>query len=231
MSEKQVLGWGVQNAPASRTTADSEVFTLLAVNANFDGTAAAASFLPCVEIISDAGQVVARTITDSAVAAGGSAEVTFAPFLSRGGTSSSTPIPPATELDYAEPPAGTLTITATSAATAQQWIVGNQITLDGSTRIQIEVWIALAGTDHDCVAELYDNGADVSRIAQVSVTPAGALTSSLTLYGIALITPTAGAHTYEIRAWKSAGSTSTFLNPTPFPFNIFAPSFYRITAA
>lgn len=91
MAETQVLGWGTQSAPAERVTKDAERFTLLAVNATFDGTAAASSFLPCVEVISDAGEVVARCPTDSAVAAGGSAEVTFAPFLR--GTASSGPAP------------------------------------------------------------------------------------------------------------------------------------------
>lgn len=140
------------------------------------------------------------------------------------------PVAPGLRIDYAEPPAGTLAITATTAATAQQWIVGNPITYNGATTVKIEVWIALASTDHDVVAELYLDGADVSRIAQLGnpIAP-GAGSVSVSLYGVAHITPTAAAHTFEIRAWKDVGSVSSFLNPTPFAFNIFAPSFYSIT--
>jgi hypothetical protein len=85
VAERQILGWGTQSAPSDRTTKESENFTLLAVNANFDGTAAGSSWVPVIEIISDAGQVVARCVPATTFAVGDSAEVTFAPFLGRDG--------------------------------------------------------------------------------------------------------------------------------------------------
>jgi hypothetical protein len=80
MAEQQITDMGTKAAPSTRTTKQSERFELLAVNATFTGTGAASAYLPCVEVISDSGAVVSRTFAAS-VAAGSSAEVTFAPFL------------------------------------------------------------------------------------------------------------------------------------------------------
>ena len=84
MPEQQITGFGSSAAPLNRTTKDTEIFELLAVAATFDGTGAAGSFLPTLEIYSDSGVLVARAVADTAISAGSSAEVTFAPFLSRG---------------------------------------------------------------------------------------------------------------------------------------------------
>lgn len=81
MAEQQIVGFPVRPAPNSRTTKDSETFDLLAVNATFDGSGASDDFLPAVEVVSDAGRVVGRFPAEQVVAAGDSAEVTFAPFL------------------------------------------------------------------------------------------------------------------------------------------------------
>jgi hypothetical protein len=79
---------GESDAPLTYTVPPSFSFTLMGVRASFDGAGAAGAFLPCVQLISDSGQMMAQTI-GSAVAAGGSADVTFAPFL--GGLAGSTP--------------------------------------------------------------------------------------------------------------------------------------------
>jgi hypothetical protein len=165
------------------------------------------------------------------VAAGASADVSW--FSGVGGnTTIVNNTTPGAVLDYAEPPAGTLNITATTAATAQSWIVGNPVTLDGVTRVRIECFIALATTNHDVVAELYDNGADVSRLIQIGYTPVGALNAlAISTFGAAHIIPSAGSHQFEIRAWQDVGATSSFLNPTPFPFVLFAPSYYQVVIA
>jgi hypothetical protein len=54
----------------------------LCVTASFDGSAAASSFLPCLEFITPDGKVIGRMPINSsdAVAAAGSADVTFGPF-------------------------------------------------------------------------------------------------------------------------------------------------------
>jgi hypothetical protein len=68
-------------APQSYGVPNATEIIPLAINATFDGTGAAGSFVPTVEIISDGGVVIARVPCQTTVAAGGSAECTFAPFL------------------------------------------------------------------------------------------------------------------------------------------------------
>jgi hypothetical protein len=80
---------GESDAPLTYTVPPSFSFTLMGVRASFDGGGAAGAFLPCVQLISDSGQIMAQTI-GSAVAAGDSADVTFAPFL-RGAAAGSGP--------------------------------------------------------------------------------------------------------------------------------------------
>ena len=69
------------SAPASYEVPNATEIIPKAINATFDGTGASGSFVPTVEIISDGGVVVARVPCQTTVAAGGSAECTFAPFL------------------------------------------------------------------------------------------------------------------------------------------------------
>lgn len=71
----------VGNAPLEYQVPNATEVVPKAVNAVFDGTSASGSFVPTVEFVSDGGIVVARVPCSTTVAAGGSAEVTFAPFL------------------------------------------------------------------------------------------------------------------------------------------------------
>jgi len=77
-------------APTTYTVPNAAEIVPKAINATFDGTGASGSFAPTVEYVSDGGVVVARVPCQTTVAAGGSAEVTFAPFLRGGGGASST---------------------------------------------------------------------------------------------------------------------------------------------
>lgn len=81
MAEQQITNIGSHEAPLSRTTKDSEEFVLLAVKASFDGSGAATAFIPTVRVLSDSGQEVGTFPANDQVAAGGSADATFAPFL------------------------------------------------------------------------------------------------------------------------------------------------------
>lgn len=75
----QILPGGQSAAPFTYTVPASTSFTLLAVRAVFDGSGAAGNFVPLVQLVSDAGVVMAQRKGDS-VTAGASADVTFAPF-------------------------------------------------------------------------------------------------------------------------------------------------------
>ena len=72
---------GTSDAPFDYQIPQSVEFLLKSVRASFDGSGAAAAFLPAVELIAPGGASSWLVPTDSAVAAGGSADVTFAPFL------------------------------------------------------------------------------------------------------------------------------------------------------
>lgn len=223
-----IVSSAVAAAPKDYTVPQAQEIIPLAVTAAMDGTGAASTFFPALQLLAPDGTVM-WTAIGQAVAAGASADVSWFPGLGGGNTVINN-FTPGAILDYAEPPAGTLNITATSATAAQQWIVGNPITLDGLSRIRVECFIALATTNHDVIAELYDNGADVSRLIQIGYLPPQNLTNiALSVFGAANFVPTAGVHNFEVRAWTDTGATSSFLNPTPFPFVTFAPSYYQVT--
>lgn len=78
--DQQILVVGQAAAPAGFIVPGNGQIKPKAMNAVFDGTNAAGDFLPALEIVSDAGIVVAR-VAASTVTMGNSAEVTWAPFL------------------------------------------------------------------------------------------------------------------------------------------------------
>jgi len=77
--DRQVLVTGTAPAPATFRIPGNGQLRPKAVFASFDGTGAAGTFLPALKIISDAGEVVGVYPTDTAVAAGASASVSWFP--------------------------------------------------------------------------------------------------------------------------------------------------------
>ena len=69
-----------QAVPLNYTVPQAQAAELVAANAVYDGTAAAGAWKPALEIYSDSGHLVSRSIGDTQ-AAGAQAGVTFAPFL------------------------------------------------------------------------------------------------------------------------------------------------------
>lgn len=84
MSDVQILAAGSESIPYAYTVPNTQEVIPKAVSAIFDGTGAAAAFLPVLEIVSDAGIVVAQSPATQ-VAAGGSAEVSWFPRVGAGG--------------------------------------------------------------------------------------------------------------------------------------------------
>lgn len=76
----QVLGIPTEPTPFDYQVTTPDALDLVAVIADYDGSAAGGSFVPMVELISPAGEVMAQG-KGSTVAAGDSRRVTFAPFL------------------------------------------------------------------------------------------------------------------------------------------------------
>lgn len=86
MADAQIFLPASANAPKTYVVPDAAEFLLKAVNADMDGSGAGSDWLPCVTILSDAGEVIARAVDqDVKVLAGGSAEVSWFPHLRRKG--------------------------------------------------------------------------------------------------------------------------------------------------
>lgn len=77
MTDPQFNPLGSESAPADWVLPGSLELTPKVVFASFDGTSAAGSFLPCLELIDDSGRVVGSFPTTTQVAAGASADVTW----------------------------------------------------------------------------------------------------------------------------------------------------------
>lgn len=80
MADVQYRPVGTHAAPNDWTLPSSVDFTLKCARASFDGTGAAAAWLPALEVLSDAGNRVGLYITPTSVAAGASADVSFFPW-------------------------------------------------------------------------------------------------------------------------------------------------------
>lgn len=132
------------------------------------------------------------------------------------------------ELDYVERTTQ-LSVTATSASTAEAWITGNAIYVDGMTKIKIEAWAYLLDitVSNQVLWELYDDSTDLGRMGLWGTT-SGTLSPG-TPYGVRILTPGAGNHRYSIRAWKTGG-TANFYAGTGGS-NTALPAWYRVTRA
>jgi hypothetical protein len=80
VTDAQIVNSKASAPPAVYTLPAAIEFVLKAVNADFDGSAAASSYLPAVVISSDSAHVIVRAVDPAnPVAAGGSAEASFFP--------------------------------------------------------------------------------------------------------------------------------------------------------
>src|SRR5438874_1569479 len=84
MPDTQIFSGKKVAAPSTYELPASAEFILKCVNADFDGSGAAGDYLPCVTIVSDSGQVIARAVDqDVKVTAGSDAEVSWFPRVRR----------------------------------------------------------------------------------------------------------------------------------------------------
>ena len=81
MAADVTISGGVGPAPQLYEVPNAQEIIPKSVRATFNGTLAGSAFFPTVRIVSDGGVIVAEVATDTSVAAGASASVTFAPFL------------------------------------------------------------------------------------------------------------------------------------------------------
>ncbi len=130
------------------------------------------------------------------------------------------------ELDYVERTTN-LTVTATTSATANAFINGNSVSYDGSTRIKIEAFVALTEVSNlqPVVLVLYDGSTELGFLTYTGVGGQ----SDNTVKGERFLTPSAGSHSYNIKAYKGGGTATLYADTGAI--GTFMPAFMRITRA
>jgi hypothetical protein len=126
---------------------------------------------------------------------------------------------PGYEFDYVERTTN-LSVSATTAAGADTFIDGNSITFDGSTIVLVEFSAPLADSSVFLSVSLWDGTTDLGVIVQSNGVTAG-------LRGARRLTPSAGAHTFHIKAWR--GATSATVQAAAGGAGTRVPAFYRVT--
>lgn len=112
------------------------------------------------------------------------------------------------EVDYVEFTSN-VNVTATTEATANSIVTGSSVAFDGSTAYLIEFFAPGARPDNGAVSRilnlyLYEDGASIGRIA--FMTDAASGNNIAPLLGFRRRTPSAGSHTYSVRAAVDAGT-------------------------
>lgn len=131
----QYVPLGTVGTPASWTIPPSLELAVQAVFASFDGTSAAGSYLPTLQILSDSGHTVVEIPQDASVAAGSSVSASWGSFL-RGATAaaaSSVGIP------YAQ-------MSASSATFADTGFAVNTVSLSAGSFVTSDATVFATGT-------------------------------------------------------------------------------------
>lgn len=115
--------------------------------------------------------------------------------------------PPGHEFDYVARTSN-LSVTATTAGTADAVVTGNAVTYDGSTIILLEFYCAFIDAGVDLLMAFFDGSTQVDVFAA----PPNSVRIQAGKIGSLRLTPTAAAHTYSVRAWKTSGTTNIYAN-------------------
>lgn len=135
------------------------------------------------------------------------------------------------EIGYSERTSG-FTASASSAATAADMGMSITLTADGVTPYMLEFWAAWVDTSAALGAytavHFAENGTRLADWDVIVRAPAAAMTSA-PIIARKRIVPTAGSHTYTMRAWSSGGTGT--INAGPGGVGNPPPMFMRITRA
>ena len=136
---------------------------------------------------------------------------------------------PGYQLDYVEITTN-VSITATTAATANTVIDGNAVSYDGSTRVKLEFGATGASIPNtrEIVVVLYDGATQLGQL--LAQGNQGSTTTDCSgFYRAYFLTPTNASHTYHIKAYITGGTGTIYANNgaagNPMP------AWYRITKA
>lgn len=229
-------------APITFTVPPSYPVTPLTVSAEYDGTGAAAAFVPALGFYSQDGRLLGRYGIENNIAAGGTGEVTFAPFLGRAATPlTGSGVPPYGALDDFVFANANTTVTGVGAGNGTTLLTGASFTLSGTTRVKYEFFtpsceVTGSPPNNQAVGfDIYD-GATYKGIGAYVI--GNRKTDGTLLLDIgasvkmeAVFTLAAGAHQFVTKAFKNvAGGTcvvfaNTFIDGT----GNFGPMWQRVT--
>jgi hypothetical protein len=135
---------------------------------------------------------------------------------------------PGQELAYAQSTAS-LTVTATTAPTAQTAVSAGAVTFDGSP-VMVEFYspgvYPPTIANSQIVLNLWDGSTDLGYVAQ-STYPGGTNQHIVPVTILRRLTPSAGSHTYSIRAWASGAGGAVMAGFGGI--DTYAPVYIRIT--
>ena len=223
MADVAILQTQSLATPNGYTIPGAQEIILKSVKASFDGTGAGASWVPVLQFVAPNGFIVCECPVPNAVAAGGSADVSWFPRVGGGG--GLTPAVPGYEIDYVETSTNVL-VTSKTQATPDLVLQGDSITYDGNTRIQIQFYSTEASVfttaggleDIGMFVDLWDNSTDLGIWSHFdSGTSSGVSNYCAVPCDLLYITtPTAGAHQYSTQAWLQQPNTTegSFNAPT-----------------
>jgi hypothetical protein len=137
------------------------------------------------------------------------------------------------ELDFKQATADITGITATSEAAAAVVLTGNSATFDGS-RVKVEFFapevVYVAGTVTNKLTLVFLR--DTTVIGQAVILESGAtLVSSKAAKAECFDTPTAGPHTYAVKAFSAATSPNYTIKAGAGGSGALVPAFLRVTKA
>jgi hypothetical protein len=123
-----------------------------------------------------------------------------------------------------------VSVAVTTAATATTVVTASAVTFDGATEVEVEFFAPRADTPNvlSCahIFELYDGATDLGSLGSV-LTPA-AVPTGVPVRVSRVLTPSAAAHTYSVRAWINAAGTGT-VQAGVGGIGTLVPGFIRIT--
>lgn len=174
---------GSVSAPYTYALASGESFAPETVTATFDCTGAAGACLPCLSVYSENGVLLGR-FPAAQVAAGDTAEVTWAPFLTAGVAAA----PSGTSLSYAYINATNLTPASGASPVAIDLPSGGFKTSDAVTFAYDVlggvhgIHVKVAGTYLVIAGGWYDSGSALAgQFAQINITSPGRFTNELAI--------------------------------------------------
>lgn len=129
------------------------------------------------------------------------------------------------QLDYVEFTSD-VTVNTHSAAAAVAVVTGNAVAYDGATRISVEFYSPSGAIGTDLIVLLVEDGTSIGQLAYSS---GPAQNKTETIHARRFLTPSAGTHTYAIKAYTS--SLDGLIRGGAGGAGAFMPGYIRITEA